>query len=127
MISIKDGKFYNIFILKLAMKLLNYTKINKNTKNLVENKHQYFGPIYSLTLVELETLKMYIKTHLKIEFIYLFQSLANFSILFDKNSGNRFCLCVNYFDRNNLTLKNCYPLSLIKESLDKLERAKMFT
>lgn len=52
--------------------------------------------IYSMQLVELETLKMYIKTHLKTGFIQPFKSPAGELIPFDKKSDGSFCLCVNY-------------------------------
>ena len=81
-------------------------------------------PIYALNLVELETLKTYIKIYLKIGYIQYSISLTNASILFNKNPDNSFCLYINYRDLNNLIIKNWYPLSLIGKFLDWLSRAK---
>ena len=53
-------------------------------------------PIYSLGLVELETLKTYIKTHLKIGFIQLSKFFAGALILFDKKPDNSLQLCMDY-------------------------------
>ncbi len=77
--------------------------------------------------MELETLKTYIKTHLKTGFIWPFKSPSGALILFDKKPDDSLRLCVNYRGLNNLTIKNRYPLSLIGESLDWLGRAKRFT
>ncbi len=77
--------------------------------------------------MELETLKIYIKTHLKTEFIQLFKSPARALILVDKKPDSSLYLCIDYRGFNNLTIKNWYPLLLIGESLDRLGRAKRFT
>ena len=77
--------------------------------------------------MELETLKTYIKTHLKTGFIRPSKSPAGAPILFDKKPDGSFCLCVDYRGLNNLTIKNQYPLPFIGESLDRLGRAKRFT
>ncbi len=47
-------------------------------------KQLLYGPIYTPSSVELETLKTYIKTHLKTGFIQPSKSLAGALILFDK-------------------------------------------
>ena len=77
--------------------------------------------------MELETLKTYIKTHFKIEFIWSSKSLAGAPILFDKKPDRSFRLYINYRGLNNFTNKNQYLLLLISEALDPLSRAKQFT
>ena len=77
--------------------------------------------------MELETLKTYIKTYLKTRFIRPSKSPAGAFILFDKKPDGNLCLCMDYRDLNNLTIKNQYWLSLISELLDRLSRAKRFT
>ena len=87
-----------------------------------------YRPIYSLGLVELETLKTYIETHLKIRFIQASKCLAStFSILFNKKPNSSFCLCVDYWGRNNFTIKNQYLLLLIGKSLNRLGQVQKFT
>lgn len=56
--------------------------------------------------MKLETLKTYIKTHLKNEFIWSFKSLTGTSIFLDKKPDAKFSLSVNYQGLNNLTIKN---------------------
>ena len=51
------------------MDLPKNTDINKYAIELVKRKHIFYGSIYSLGLVELETFKAYIKTYLKTGFI----------------------------------------------------------
>ena len=109
------------------MELPEITGINKNPIELVGGKQPSYGPIYSLSLVELETLKTYIETYLKTGFIRPSKSLASAPILFNKKPEGSLRLCVDYRGLNNLTIKNRYPMPLIGESLDRLGRAKQFT
>ncbi len=76
--------------------------------------------------MELETLKVYIENNLANNFIRLFKSSAGAPILLDKKSDSSLKLCVDYWDLNNLTIKNWYPLLLIRELLDRLSRARHF-
>ena len=101
--------------------------LNEHAIKLEGDKQPPYGPIYSLGLVKLETLKAYIKTHLKTGFIWPSKSPAGAPILFNKKPNGSLCLCVDYQGLNNLTIKNQYPLPLIGESLDRLGRAKRFT
>ncbi len=103
------------------------TDINKLTIKLVYGKLLFYGPIYALSLVELETLKIYIKTYLKTGFIWPSKSLIGTSILFDKNLDKSLYLYINYQGFNNLIIKNRYPLLLISKSLDWLGQVKRFT
>ena len=103
------------------------TSINEHTIERVKGKQPSYGPIYSLGLVELETLKAYIETHLKTGFIRPSKSLASILILFDKKLDGNLCLCVNYQGFNNLIIKNRYLLPLIGKFLEQLGRAKCFT
>ena len=102
------------------------TTLNEHAINLEDGKRPPYRPIYSLSSVELETLKTYIKTHLKTGFIRLFKSPSGAPILFDKKPNGSLRLCVNYQGLNNLTIYNRYPLVLIGESLDQLGQAKKF-
>ena len=92
--------------------------MNKHVIKLEEGKQPSFRPINSLGLVELKTLKIYIKINLANGFIRPFKSPAEAPILFDRKPDGNLHLCVDYWGLNNLTIKNQYPLSLIGESLD---------
>ena len=126
-VSPKYADYADVFSFDLAMELLENTGINEHAIKLQDGKQLPYGPIYSLGPVELEILKTYIKTHLKIGFIRPSKSPAGASILFDKKPDGSLRLCVDYRGLNNLTIKNRYPLPLIGEALDRLVRAKQFT
>lgn len=59
----------NVFSFDLAIELLENTGINMHAIELKEGKQPFYKPIYSLGLLELKILKIYIETHLKIGFI----------------------------------------------------------
>ena len=86
---------------------------NKYDINLEENKPLFQYLIYSLILIELETFKAYIETHLGKGFIWLCKFFAKAFILLIKKLNNRFYLYVNYQGLNNLTIKNRYLFLLI--------------
>ena len=119
--------FADVFSEAKALVLPERTELNEHAIDLEDGKQPPYGPIYSLGPVELETLKTYIKTHLKTGFIRPFKSPSGAPILFNKKPDGSLCLCVDYRDLNNLTRKNQYPLPLIGKSLDRLGRVKKFT
>ena len=126
-VSAKYSDFADVFSPDLASELPKHTEINDHAIELVDGQQPFYRPIYSLEPMELETLKAYIETNLANGFIRPSNSPANAPILFDRKSNGFHRLCVNYWGLNNLTIKNCYPLPLIGELLDRLERAKQFT
>ena len=119
--------YSNIFLAEYAAELPENTRMNEHAIKLEDDKQLPFRLIYSLRLVELETLKTYIKTNLANGFIRPSKSPAGAPILFDRKPDGSLRLCVDYRGLNNLTIKNRYPLPLIGESLDRLGRAKQFT
>ena len=119
--------FADIFSEAKVLVLPEHTELNEHAINLEDDNHPSYESIYSLGPVELETLKTYIKTHLKIGFIQSFKSSADAPILFNKKPDGSLCLYVEYWGLNNLTIKNQYLLSLISESLDRLSQGKRFT
>ena len=110
-----------------AAELPENTGMNEYAIKLEEGKQLPFGPIYNLGLVELETLKKYIKTNLANGFIRLSKFPTGAPILFDRKSDRRLHLCVDYWSLNNITIKNRYLLPLIGESLDWLGQTNQFT
>ena len=63
------SNYNNIFSIENTVELLENTGMNEHIIKLEEDKQLLFGPIHSLGLVELETLKTYIKTNLANGFI----------------------------------------------------------
>lgn len=73
-----------------------HMKINNYAINLINSKQPPYRPIYSLKLVELKTLKTFIKTNLANNFIKSFKLLVNAFIFFVKKPNSNFQLFVNY-------------------------------
>ena len=117
-ISAEYFDYSNIFSAEYAAELPENTGINEHAIKLEKDKQPLFEPIYSLKLVELKTLKTYIKTNLANGFIRPSKSPTKAPILFDKKPDRSFHLCINYWGLNNLIIKNQYPLPLISKLLD---------
>ena len=105
-ISAKYSNYSNVFSAENAAKLPENTGMNEHTIKLEEGKQPLFRPIYSLRSVELETLKIYIKTNLANGFIRSFKSLTGAPILFDRKPNRNLRLYMNYWSLNNVTMKN---------------------
>ncbi len=118
--------FADVFSPKIAAELSEHTGINDHAIELVDNWQPLYGLIYSLGPIELETLKAYIENNLANGFIWPSKSPAGAPILFDKKPDSSLRLYVDYRGLNNLTIKNQYLLSLVGESLDRLDRARRF-
>ena len=76
---------------------------------------------------KLLVLQKYLKKYLFKNFIQVSLFSAVFSVIFVKKSEGGLCLCVNYCDLNNLTVKNHYSLPLIRKTLNLLTLSVIFT
>ena len=85
--------------------LSEHTGMNDHTIELEKSKQPLFGPIYSLGLIELETLKFYIETNLANGFIQPFMSSVGAFILFDKKPDENLRLYVNYWGFNKIIIE----------------------
>ena len=77
--------------------------------------------------MELEILKIYIKTNIANGFIKPSKSLVGAPIFFDKKPDGSLQLCVDYWAFNKLTIKNKYLLPLVRKFLDWLGQVWQFT
>ena len=75
--------YRNIFLAEYAAELLEHTRMNNHAIELEKRKQSPFGLIYSLEIVELETLKTYIETNLVNKSIWASKSPARALILFN--------------------------------------------
>ena len=82
--------FADIFFPNLVFELPEHTKINDHAIDLVNGQQPFYGPIYSLRLVELEILKAYIETNLANKFIRPFKSPTSTPIFFNQKSDSFF-------------------------------------
>lgn len=90
----------------LAIKLPDYKDMNAHAIKLEKSKQPPYSPIYSLGLIEMESLKIYIETYLKTRFIRPSKSSAGALILFNQKPNGSLRFCVDYRGLNNLTIKN---------------------
>ena len=86
-----------------------------------------YGPLYNLSEVQLEALRLYLQDAIRKRWIRPSTSPAGAPILFVPKKDGGLRLCVDYRGLNKVTIKNRHPLPLIDETLDRLVGAKIFT
>jgi hypothetical protein len=86
-----------------------------------------FGPLYSLSRPELEALKAFLEENLEKGVIRQWSSPAGAPILFVKKGDGSLRLLADYRGLNEGTIKNRYPLPLVRETLMRLSKATDFT
>ena len=90
-------------------------------KGLLEQK------IYPLGAEELEAVQEYIRKNEARGWIREAFTVGRSPIMFIKKKEGSLSLCVDYRALNEVTKKDCYPLPLIGEALDRLHTAKYLT
>jgi hypothetical protein len=85
------------------------------------------GPLYNMSIEELEVLRKWLDDNLAKGFIRASSSPAAAPVLFAKKPGGGLRFCVDYRGLNNITIKNRYSLPLLQETLARLSTAKYFT
>ncbi|TKA72817.1 hypothetical protein B0A49_05481 [Cryomyces minteri] len=94
---------------------------------LQEGKEPTFGPLYGMSQDELRVLKKYLDDNLKKGFIRASSSPAASPVLFVKKPGGGLRFSVDYRALNAITVNDRYPLPLIKETLDRMSKAVIFS
>ena len=96
--------------------------------DLEEGTTPPYSPIYPHSEGELKVLREYLVTNLERNWIRPSRSSAGAGILFvPKKGGGKPRLCVDYRGLNRITKKNRTALPLMREILDRLTAAKVFT
>ena len=85
------------------------------------------SPMYSLSPLELTTLRDFIDKHLSIGLIRPTNSPHGAPVLFIKKKDGSLRLCVDYRALNSITKKDRYPLPLTADLLDAPRRARVYT
>jgi len=88
------------------------------------NNYLSLGPIYSLFILELQTLWEFIDKNLKIRFIRSLQFPCGLLVLFIKKKNRSLQLYVNYQGLNKITKKNYYLILLVMDLLDVPKKVK---
>lgn len=80
-----------------------------------------------MSQAELRVIRKYLDEHLAKGFIRPSSSSAAAPVLLARKPGGGIRICVDYRGLNNVTVKNRYPIPLIRETLDALAHAKFYT
>lgn len=120
-------KGYEDVFSKQKSKIMPPRKAMDHAIELIDGKTPPYGPIYPLSQRELQVLRQYINENLECGWIRPLKSPAGAPILFVPKKDGGLRLCVDYRGLNKITVKNCYPLPLVSEILDRLAGAKFFT
>ncbi len=121
---IKLKEYENVFLTESADKLSLHEDHDHAIEIIAKSSYEL---LYNLLNTELATLRQYLNNVLAKEWIKHFISSTDASILFILKKNNNFHLCMNYQDLNKITVKNCHSLSLISETLNRLNKVKQFT
>ena len=86
-----------------------------------------YGPLYGINREELLVLRKTLTELLDKNFIRVSKSPAASPVLLVRKPGGGIRFCVDYRGLNELTIKDRYPLPLIKETLRNMASARWFT
>ena len=84
------------------------------------------SPLYKMSTPELEEVYKYLIENLEKRYIILSDSPFASPVLFVKKDGS-LCFCINYRRCNTIFKKDRYPFYLIKETLARISKVKIFT
>ncbi|KAM3518660.1 hypothetical protein MY4038_010031, partial [Beauveria bassiana] len=119
-------EFLDVFSKKEADKLPPHRSYDHSIQ-LKEGSEPPFGPLYDMSRDELLVLREYLEENLGKGFIRASRSPAASPVLFVRKPGGGLRFCVDYRALNALTVKNRYPIPLVRETLDRLCRARYYT
>lgn len=118
--------FSDVFSPKEAEKLPPHRPSDHHI-HLVEGKTPPFGPLYAMSRDELTALREWLSEELRKGFIRPSSSPVASPVLFVKKPGGGLRFCVDYRALNNITVKDRYPLPLVKETLNNLAGMRYFS
>jgi hypothetical protein len=118
--------YTDVFSPKEAEKLPPHRSYDHSIR-LIEGKTLPFGPLYAMSRNELIALREWLAENLRKGFVRPSSSSVASPVLFVKKADGGLRFCVDYRGLNNATVKDRYPLPLVKESLNNLRGMKYFT
>jgi hypothetical protein len=120
-------EFTDVFSRQLATVLPPHRPYDHKIDLLPGYEDHGHGSLYGMSHDELRVLKKYLEENLATRAINVSTSRASSPVLFVKKPGGGLRLCVDYRKLNAITVKNRYPIPLIRETLTQLSRAKYYT
>lgn len=118
--------FLDVFSKKEADKLPPH-RLYDHKIQLKEGTEPPFEPLYDISKDKLLVLREHLEENLGKGFIRSSTSPAASPVLFVRKPGGGLRFCVDYRALNAITVKNRYPIPLIRETLDRLCRARYYT
>src|SRR5690606_9778103 len=97
------------------------------TIDLVPDSKPTFGPIYKFSEPELEALKAWLAKYEANRKIQKSNSVYGAPVLLVTKADGSFQLCCDSRALNRITVKNRYPLPLIRELQERLNMATIFS
>ncbi|EDN09807.1 hypothetical protein HCAG_06974 [Histoplasma mississippiense (nom. inval.)] len=119
-------EFKDIFSAEAAAKLDENPIISHHIR-LQDGKEPPYGPLYNLSIAELDALRKYLEEMLSRQWVRPTKSPAAAPIVFAKKKDGTLRLCVDYRGLNKITIKDRYPIPRIEEMLDRLQNAIIFS
>ncbi len=121
---IKLKEYKDVFLIENANKLSLHEDHDYAIEIIAKSLYEL---LYNLLNTELMILRQYLDDVLAKEWIKHFISSTNAFILFIFKKNDSFHLCMNYWNLNKVIIKNHHSLSLISETLNRLNKFKQFT
>ena len=118
--------FANVFSKKEASRLPKHGAFDHEIK-LKEGFVHPYGPLYSLSKKELQETKKFLEEYLEQGLIRPSSSSAGAPILFAKKKDGGLRLCIDFRKLNDGTIKNRYPVPLVRDLMNQLYKARVFT
>jgi hypothetical protein len=119
-------EFADIFSESMAWNLAEHRPYDLKI-DLEDGTKPPYGPIYSLSPVELQALRDFLDKNLCSGFIRSSSSPCSAPILFVKKKNGALRLCVDFRGLNKITKKDRYPLPLTSDLLDTSRKALIYT
>jgi hypothetical protein len=116
----------DLFLKKLSDKLPPRRLYNYKI-TLVEGAKPPFGPLYGISRNKLLVLKKYLEENLPKRFIRFSKSLAASPVIFIKKPSGGLRLYIDYRGLNKITVKNRYPIPLVRKILNRITYTRFFT
>lgn len=98
-----------------------------HTIELIPGLDPHFSKVYPMNPIEQKELDDFLEENLTLGWICPSKSPMASPVFFIKKKDVGLCLVQDYHTLNKMTIKNQYPLPLIKELIDKLKGTKYFT
>ena len=126
-ISEKYHEFLDVFLKEASDTLSEHSKYDYRIQFLEGYKDYGNNLLRAMSEPKLQFVKKFVEEHLKKGFIKASSAPCSSSIMLAVKLGGSVWFYVDYRRLNELTVKDAYPIPLIKETLAQLKNTKVFT